>query len=175
MVPTGFRGLDSILSWRDSRPGWHIMPTLIVKTQRIFILAMQHSSIAIIWQLYAPNAPQFVLLFATWSTSSCNFTHFQSAPHCCPSPLCMDRVLLPPDQRQTSQTKKTHTANPQIPEAPIHQQHFILRTRLTPWSFFSIWKAAELLPDVLFSSVTVLLQEEKWIFVFAALGMPLVK
>lgn len=121
IVPTGFRALDSILSWWNSRPGWHIMPTLTRKTQRILYccyVTFQHCNCLTTW---CPQCPQFALLPASWS-SFCSFTHFQSASHCCPSPLCMGWVLLPPEQKQTPQSTKkpkpTHTENPQIPEAP---------------------------------------------------------
>lgn len=78
-----------------------------------------------------PQCPQFVLLPASWSTSFCSFTPFQSASHCCPSPLCMGRVLLPSEQNQTPQTKETsqnlpeQIPNPWGPQTPwlaLHSQ-----------------------------------------------------
>lgn len=74
---------------------------------------------------FMPPMPS-VLLSASWSTSFCCFTHFQSASHFCPSPLCMGRVLLPPEQKQTPQTKKTphsKSPNPRAPQTPSSALH----------------------------------------------------
>lgn len=168
IVPTGFRGLDSILSWRDSRPGWDIMPTLTIKTQRIFIVAMQHSNMAIIWQLCAPNALSlFCCLLAGAPASAASLTFSQH--HIAVLPLCVWAGYC--CLQSKNKPKKPHRANPQTPLLALHSQDkahtmelllHLESSRAFAWCF------------VLFSSVTVLLWEEKWIFVFAALGMPLV-
>lgn len=132
IVPTGFRALDPILSWWGSRPGWYIKYTeyiyaLNIKTQRIFIVAIQHSNMAIIWQLYALNALSlFCCLLAGAPPSAASLTFSQH--HIAVLLLCVwAGYLMPPEQKQTPQTKKPtqQTPSPWGPETPslaLHSQ-----------------------------------------------------
>lgn len=118
------------------------MPTLTLKTEDLYCCyaTFQHRNYL---TTLCPQCPLFCCLLAGAPVSAASLTFSQH--HISALPLCVwAGYCCLQSKNKPHKPKKPHTANPQIPEPPKpHHQRFILRTRLTPWSCFSVWKATE--------------------------------
>lgn len=127
-MPTAFRILDAILHWWNGSLGWYIMHTLIRKAERIFIVATQHSNIAIIWQLYIPSALCFAVPLAWVPAFAASLTFSQH--HVAVISLwvwatygCLHGKTPYKQQQKTQNTNiKTKPEPPKTPSPVLHSQ-----------------------------------------------------